>query len=66
MKLVFSYFAKGISINITAKFRALRRLHFEDTKTIMSAEMRPKSLRTLEKRAPELLGPIYVGEINRL
>ena len=66
MKLVFSYFVKGIRININATFRASRRLRFEDTKTIMSAEMRPKSLRTLEKRAPELLGPIDVGEINRL
>ena len=66
MKLVFSHFAKGIRINITAEFRALRRLHFEDTKTIMSAEMRLKSLRTLEKRAPELLGPVDLREINRL
>ena len=66
MKLVFSYFAKGIRINVTAKFRALRRLHFEDTKKIMSAEMHPKSLRTLEKRAPGLLGPVEVREINRL
>ena len=39
-------------IKITAKFRASRCLHFEDTKRIMSPELRPKSLRTFEKRAP--------------
>ena len=39
-------------IKITAKFRALRRLHFEDTKTIKSPEIRPKSFGTFEKRAP--------------
>ena len=36
VKLVFSYVAKGIKIKITAKFRASRRLRFEDTKRIMS------------------------------
>ena len=41
---VFSYVVKGIKIKITAKFRASRRLSFEDTKIIMSPEMRPKSL----------------------
>ena len=34
-KLVFSYVVKGIKIKITAKFRASRRLRFEDTKRIM-------------------------------
>ena len=35
----------------TSKFRASRRLRFEDTKRIMSPEMRPKSFGTFEKRA---------------
>ena len=52
VKLVFSYVVKGIKIKITAKFRASRRLHFEDTKKIMSPEIRPKSFGTFEKRAP--------------
>ena len=54
MKLVFSYVAKGIKIKITAKFRASRRLSFEDTKRIMSHEMSPKSFGTFEKQAPDL------------
>ena len=37
---------------MTAKFHAPRRLRFEDTKRIMSPEMRPKSLGTFEKGAP--------------
>ena len=53
-KLVFSYVVKGIKIKITAKFRASRRLRFEDKKKIMSPEMRPKSLGTFEKQAPGL------------
>ena len=52
VKLVFSYVVKGIEIKITAKFRASRRLRFEDTKRIMSPEMRPKRFGTFEKRAP--------------
>ena len=52
VKLVFSYVVKGIRIKITAKFRALRRLRFEDTKRIMSPEIRPKSFGTFEKQAP--------------
>jgi len=55
VKLVFSYVVKGIKIKITAKFRASRRLSFEDTKRIMLPEMRPKSLGTFEKQAPEVL-----------
>ena len=51
VKLVFSYVVKGIKIKITAKFRASRRLHFEDTKRIMSPEIRPKSFVTFEKQA---------------
>ena len=52
VKLVFSYVVKGIKIKITAKFRASRRLTFEDTKRIMSPDMRPKSFGTFEKPAP--------------
>ena len=52
VKLVFSYVVKGIKIKITAKFRASRRLRFEDTKGIRSPEMRPKSSGTFEKRGP--------------
>ena len=52
VKLVFSCVVKGIKIKITAKFRASRRLSFEDTKRIMSPEMRPRSFRTFEKQAP--------------
>ena len=53
VKLVFSYVVKAITIKIGAKFRASRRLDFEDTKRTISPEMRPKSLGTFEKRAPE-------------
>ena len=52
VKLIFSYVVKGIKIKLTAKFRASRRLRFEDTKRIMSPEMRPKSFGTFEKQAP--------------
>ena len=43
VKLVFSYVVKGIKVKISAKFRASRRLRFEDTKGTMSPEMGPKS-----------------------
>ena len=52
LKLVFSYVVKGIKIKITTKFRALRRLGFEDTKRTTSPKMRPKSFGTFEKRVP--------------
>ena len=54
VKLVFSYVVKGLKVEITAKFRASRRLRFEDTKRIISLEMRPKSFGTFEKGAPGL------------
>jgi len=54
VKLVFSYVVKGIKIITTAKFRAPRRLRFEDTKRVMSPEMRTKSFGTFEKH---LLAP---------
>ena len=50
VRLVFSYVVKGIKIIITAKFRAWRHLRFEDTKRIMSREMRSKSFGTLRNR----------------
>ena len=40
VKLLLSYVVKGIKMKIIAKFRASRRLRFEDTKTIMAPEMR--------------------------
>ena len=46
LKLVFSCVVKGIKIKITAKFRALRRLGFEDTKrTIYVTQNAPKKFR---------------------
>ena len=52
VKLVFSRVVEGIKMKITAKFRASRHLHFEDTKRIMSPDLRPKSFGTFEKQAP--------------
>ena len=52
VKLVFSYVVKGIKIKITAKFLAAKCLRFENTKRIMSPEMRPKRFETFEKQAP--------------
>ena len=54
LKLVFSYVVKGWKIQMTVKSRASRRLRFQDTKRIMSPEMRPKSFGTSEKRASVL------------
>ena len=50
VKLVCSYVVERIKINITAKFLAARRLHFEDRKRIMSPDLRPKSFGTFEKQ----------------
>ena len=63
---VFSYVVKGMKRKITAKFSASRHLRFEDTKRIMSPEIRPKSFVTFEERVPvacfsklpKLFGPI--------
>ena len=64
VKLVFSYVVKGIKIKITAKFRASRRLRFEDAKRIVSPELRPKSFGTFEKQAPGLMvGPVDRGSV---
>ena len=54
VKLVFSYAVTGIKIKMTAKFSVSRRFCFEDTKWIMSSEMRPKRFGTFETRAPGL------------
>ena len=51
-KLVFSYVVKEWKIKITVRFRASRRLRFDDTKRIMSPEMSPKSFGSFEKRDP--------------
>jgi len=56
VKLIFSHVVKGIKIKITAKFRASRRLRFEDTKRIMSPKIRLKSFGTFEKQAPGHIG----------
>ena len=53
VKPVFWYVVKGILFKITAKFRASRRLRFEDTKRSMSPEIRPKNFGTFEKRTPD-------------
>ena len=53
VKLVFSNVVKGIKRKITAKFRASRHPRFEDTKRIMSTEIRPKSFGTFEERVPK-------------
>ena len=55
VKLVLSYVVKGTKIKIAVKFLGSRRLRFEDTKIIMSPEVRPKSFVTFEKRAPDWL-----------
>ena len=39
-------------MEITAKFRASRPLCFEDTKRIMSSEIRPKTFWAFEKQGP--------------
>ena len=54
VKLVFPYVVKGIKVEVTAKFWASRRIRFEDTKRIMSPEIRQNSFGTFEKQAPVL------------
>ena len=61
VKLVFSYVVKGIKVKITAKFRASRRLRFEDTKRIVSPEISPKSFGTFEKQAPDYMTNFIPG-----
>ena len=64
-RLVFSYVVKGIKIKTIEKFRASRRLRFEDTKRIKSPEMRPKRFGTFEKRAPGQERKMTTGERAR-
>jgi len=51
VKLVFSYVVKGIKIKITAKFRASRRLRFEDTKRIVTRNT-PEKFRDFRETGP--------------
>ena len=53
VKLVFSYVIRGTQIKVAVKFRAARRLRFEDTKRIMSPQMPPNSFGAFEKRVPD-------------
>ena len=55
VKLVFSYVVMGISIKVkvTAKFRASRRLRFEDTKRIIARNTAGKFSR-LSRNRPQL------------
>ena len=57
------HFVKGIKIKIT-KFRASRRLRFEDAKRIMPPEIRPKSFGTFEKQATGPVTEISVFAID--
>ena len=63
VKLVFSYVVKGIKIKITAKFRASRRLRFEDTKKIRSPEYTSEKFRDFRETGPfsERFFSGYVG-----
>ena len=67
VELIVSYVVKGMKMKITAKFRASRRLCFEDTKRIMSPEISPKSFGTYEKQAPGhlFLSPLTSDVNNR-
>ena len=48
IKLVFPYVVKAIKIKITAKYRDMEHLRFEDTKRIMS----PEKFRDFRETAP--------------
>ena len=50
VKLVFSYVIKGIKVKVTAKFRASRRLRFEDTKRIIARNKAGKFSRLSRNR----------------
>ena len=51
---------KGENIQIIAQFLASRNLLFEDTKRIMSPEMRPKGFGTFETETGLFVGPEFV------
>ena len=53
--VIFSHVVKGIKLKITAKFRASRRVRFEDTKRV-SPEIRPKSFGT-SRKSRRIFGP---------
>ena len=55
VKLIFSHVVNGIKIKITAKFRASRRVRFED-KMRVSPEIRPKSFGT-SRKSRRIFGP---------
>ena len=57
---------KGNKNKNNCKFRASRRLSFENTNRIMSPEMRPKSFGTFEKQAPGSLHRYYQLSQRRL
>ena len=52
VKLVFSYVVKAIQIKITAKFRASRRLRFEDYKENCVTRNAPENFRDLRETGP--------------
>ena len=57
VKPVFSYVVKGIKIKITAKFRASRRLSFEDTKRITDVTRNaPEKSQDFRETGPGLQG----------
>ena len=56
VNLVFSYVVKGIEIKITVKFRASRRLRFEDTKRIKSPEITPEKFRDFREKSETARG----------
>ena len=51
-KLVFSCVVKGIEIKITAKFRASRRLRFEDTKKNYVTRNAPEKFQDFRETGP--------------
>ena len=63
VKLVFSCVVKGIKAKITAKFRASRRLRFEDTKRIMSPEIR-RNVSGLSRNRPQGPGACFSKSRN--
>ena len=60
VKLVFSHVVKGIKIKIIAKFRASRRLRFEDTKRIMS----PEKFRDFRETGPRPFPKSFVSRFQ--
>jgi len=63
-KLVFSYVVKGMRIQITAKFRASRRLLFEDTKRMTTPECARK-VSGLSRNGPQMTLNLRLSYIFR-